>query len=62
MDLCACESEEHELGVGAGANTTLLQDTLEVKGCALSEGVSQKEKKVKKNEIFVLLFGAGWNI
>jgi hypothetical protein len=28
MDLCACESEEHEPGVGAGANTTLLSDTL----------------------------------
>jgi hypothetical protein len=24
MDLCACESEEREYGVGAGANTTLL--------------------------------------
>jgi hypothetical protein len=24
MDLCACESEEREHGVGAGANTTLL--------------------------------------
>ncbi len=28
MDLCACESEEHEYGVSASANTTLLSDTL----------------------------------
>ena len=28
MDLCACESEEHEHGVGAGVNSTLLSDTL----------------------------------
>ena len=26
MDLCACESEEHEHGVGAGVDTTLLSD------------------------------------
>ena len=28
MDLCACESEEYEDGVGAGVNSTLLSDTL----------------------------------
>ncbi len=28
MDLCACESEESDHGVGAGVNTTLLSDTL----------------------------------
>jgi hypothetical protein len=28
MDLRGCESEEHEDGVGAGPNTTLLSDTL----------------------------------
>jgi hypothetical protein len=28
MDLCAYESEEHADGVGAGANTTLLSDTI----------------------------------
>ena len=28
MDLCAFESEEHEHGVGAGVNSTLLSDTL----------------------------------
>ena len=28
IDLCACESEEREHGVGAGANSTLLSDTL----------------------------------
>ncbi len=28
IDLCACESEGHEHGVGAGANSTLLSDTL----------------------------------
>jgi hypothetical protein len=28
MDLCACESEEDENGVGAGPNTTLMSDTL----------------------------------
>jgi hypothetical protein len=28
MDLCTFESEDHDHGVGAGANTTLLSDTL----------------------------------
>ena len=28
IDLCACESEGHEHGVGGGANSTLLSDTL----------------------------------
>ena len=28
MDLCVCESEEHEYGVGPGVNGTLLSDTL----------------------------------
>ena len=28
MDLCECESEEHEHGVDAGVSTTLLSDTL----------------------------------
>ena len=28
IDLCACESEEREDGVGVGANSTLLSDTL----------------------------------
>ena len=28
MDLCACEREEREDGVGAGVNSTLLSDTL----------------------------------
>jgi len=28
MDLCGCEREEHEDGVGAGVNTTLSSDTL----------------------------------
>ena len=36
MDLCACENEEHEYGVGAGANTTLLSDTLQSIGLAES--------------------------
>jgi hypothetical protein len=29
MDLCVCESEDHEYGVGVGVNTTLLSDTLQ---------------------------------
>ena len=28
MNLCACESEEHDHEVGAGVNTTLLSGTL----------------------------------
>ncbi len=28
MDLCGCESEEHEHVVGDGVNTTLMSDTL----------------------------------
>jgi hypothetical protein len=28
MDLCACESEEREHGLGVGVNTTLMSDTL----------------------------------
>jgi hypothetical protein len=28
MDLCASESEDHEHGVGAGVNATLLSETL----------------------------------
>ena len=28
MDLCACEREGHEHGVGVGVNSTLLSDTL----------------------------------
>ena len=28
IDLCACEREEREDGVGAGVNSTLLSDTL----------------------------------
>jgi hypothetical protein len=34
MDLCTYESEEHEHGVGAGANTTLMSDTLQSTGLA----------------------------
>jgi len=35
MDLCTSESEEHDHGVGAGVNTTLLSDTL--KSISLAE-------------------------
>ena len=28
MDLCACESEEHENEVGAGVNAIIMSDTL----------------------------------
>ena len=28
IDLCVCEREGHEDGVGAGANSTLMSDTL----------------------------------
>ena len=30
--LCACDSEERDHGVGAGVNTTMLSETLEVVG------------------------------
>jgi hypothetical protein len=30
MNLCACDSEECEHGVGAGVNATMLSETLEV--------------------------------
>jgi hypothetical protein len=42
MDLCACEIEEREHGVGVGANSTLLSDTLQSKG--LSESVAVRAK------------------
>ncbi len=42
VDLCACESEEHEHGVGAGANTTLMSDTLQSIGLAESSTARAK--------------------
>jgi hypothetical protein len=42
MDLCVCESEDHEHGVGAGANTTLLSDTL--KSIGLGESAAARVK------------------
>ena len=32
MNLCACDTEEREHGVGAGVNDTMLSETLEVVG------------------------------
>jgi hypothetical protein len=32
MNLCACDSEERERGVGAGVNDTTLFETLQVVG------------------------------
>ena len=37
MNLCACDSEEREHGVGVGVNATMLSETLEVVG--LTEAV-----------------------
>jgi hypothetical protein len=34
MNLCVCDNEECEYGVGAGVNTTMLSETLEVVGIA----------------------------
>ena len=34
MNLCACDSEERERGVGADANDTMLFETLQVVGLA----------------------------
>ncbi len=34
MNLCACDSEEREHGVGACVNATMLSETLEVVGLA----------------------------
>jgi hypothetical protein len=34
MNLCACDSEERERGVGAGVNATMLFETLQVVGLA----------------------------
>ena len=42
MDLCACESEEREHGVGAGAKSTLLSDTL--KSIGLAESAAARAK------------------
>ena len=42
MDLCACESEEHTHGVGAGANTTLLSDALQ--SIVLTESAAARAK------------------
>jgi hypothetical protein len=46
MDLCVFESEEREDGVGAGANTTLLSDTLQSIG--LAESAAARAKVYKK--------------
>jgi hypothetical protein len=48
MDLCASEGEGREHGVGAGANTTLLSDTLWSKGlveCAAARAKVWLRKK-----------------
>ena len=42
MDLCVCESEEREDGVGAVVNSTLLSDTLESIGLVESPTVRTK--------------------
>jgi hypothetical protein len=44
--LCACDSEERERGVGAGANATMLLETLQVVG--LTEAVARAFRLRKK--------------
>ena len=42
MDLCSYESEDHDHGVGSGANSTLLSDTLQSIGLAESSDTRAK--------------------
>jgi hypothetical protein len=38
MNLCVCDREEREHGVGAGVNATMLSETLEVVGIVEAAG------------------------
>ena len=57
MDLCACEIEEHEHGVGDGVNSTLMSDTLlVVDGVVVYFQQTEKGEGQGKEKCHVTLF------
>ena len=52
MDLCACEIEEHEHGVGDGVNSTLMSDTLVVvDGVVVYFQQTEKRRRSRKGKV-----------